>query len=387
MTVPRSIHFIWWGNPCDQPSDQHPWEGKYEDAAFLGPNRIANHLYQDDLWQVKYWFDAAHEDCFEDKLNPRIIRRPIDDFDIPGKREGFHNRSHNSLRQSVMETLRDLSNYHAYSAMKDLFELYILYLEGGFYFDTTTFVPDPTPFFQALAAESDRTLPQFVLNAPGVPYKYFKNIGSVEKFISSPGGWPYQKDIKNKVVAVDYWAAAANKHDAFMQKASKRYVQRWKYISNPRNNVKITKFKSEDRLQKLVVGHLIDWAVKDTFIQMYGKNVARMNERCFQAFDLKDYNKVFFRTKIANGEDVFYDWHYDKKNNVADINFDAEYKFDVGLYGKLLADQNITDGQTYRQFILRIDNALREARAAEFKAASWVDKYQFFKQSGQTWDN
>lgn len=373
MTVPRTIHFIWWGNP----------QSKYENQAFWGPNRIANHLYQDHLWQIKYWFDAAHEDYFENQLNPRILRQPIDDFDIPGKREGFRNRSHNSLRQSVIETLRDLNSYKAYSAMKDLLELYILYFQGGFYFDTTTFVPDPSKFFQALALETERTLPQFVLNAPEVSYKYFKNIGSIEKYISIDG-LPYPEDEKKKVVAVDYWAAAANKHDAFMQKASKRYVRRWKFISKTSNSIKI--FQPNGRLKRPVIANLIDWSVKDTFIDRYGKNVAHMNERCFQAYSIDRYNAIFYTLKQstdAQGRSFI----EKKPRDWRRIGFQPVYETDRARYWKLFNDQNIDNLPTYIKFLQRIDTGLRATSQAQFKAGAWVDKYGFFKQSGQTWIN
>ena len=371
MTVSRTIHFIWWGNPQD----------RYETHAFLGPNRIANHLYQDTLWQVKYWFDAAHEDYFDNQLDPRILRQPIDDFDIPGKREGIRNRSYNSLRQSVIETLRDLNRYEAYSGMKDLLELYILYFQGGFYFDTTTFVPDPAEFFQALTAESN--LPQFVLNKPDVGYKYFKKIGANEKFIDLPNP-PFPKTKKNAVAWVDFWAVAAGKHDSFMQKSAKRYVQRWKYISGAANDIKIV--QQNGKLKRFVIANLIDWSVKDTFKQTYGGNLAKMNDRCFQAYSIDRFNMIFYRLKQKEDEHgrTFIakepkDWRR--------IGFQSAYDFDCDRYWKLFEDQKIGDLPGYIKLLRRIDAGLKVAQLAQFNAASWVDKYRFFKQSGQTWIN
>jgi hypothetical protein len=372
MTIPRTIHFIWLGNP--QP--------RYESQALLGPNAIANHLYQDNLWQIKYWFDASHEDYFENQLNPRILRQPIDDFDIPGKREGIRSRSHNGLRRSVIETMRDLHRYQAYSAMKDLFELYILYFQGGFYFDTTTFVPDPTLFFQALAAESDRTLPQFVLNRPEVGYKHFKKIGGFEEFIGAEG-FRFPED-KNRVVAVDFWAVAANKQDAFMKKSANRYVQRWKYISKAANSIKI--FQQNGKLRRFAVANLIDWSVKDTFIQMYGEDVAQMNDRCFQAFSVDRFNSIFYTLKQRT--DRHGKSYYEKKpKDWKRIGFQSHYEADYALYWKLFEDQNIRDLPAYIKLLRRIDAGLKVTRQAQFNAASWVDKYQFFKHSGQTWVN
>ena len=69
------------------------------------------------------------------------------------------------------------------------------------------------------------------------------------------------------------------------------------------------------------------------------------------------------------------------------IGFQSAYEDDRDRYWKLFKDQKIGDLPGYIKLLRRIDAGLKVAQQAQFNAASWVDKYQFFKQSGQTWIN
>ena len=146
------LHFTWWGDPAAHEDIQK--RKKYLDAAFSGVNKLAglNH----GNWKLNYWFQAEHAETFERHLAPGVIRRPVVGFDPlsacnPGSTEVVDLREGQpDLAADLPRVLESLHFYRAYSAMKDLTELFTLYLEGGFFFDTTIFVPEARRFFYVL---------------------------------------------------------------------------------------------------------------------------------------------------------------------------------------------------------------------------------------------
>ncbi len=296
------LHFSWWGNPV-APEDINRRK-KYMDAAFSGVNRLAglNH----GNWKLNYWFQAEHFDIFDQHLSPNVIRRPITNFgplsacvpDSPEVRE--FQEGHPDMAAALPKVLESLHFYKAYSAMKDLAELFVLYLEGGFFFDTTIFVPEARKFFEAL--EQETRFPVFVLKNPSAGLNHpFHGIAHIH--------YPGRLDPPtHRVPAVEYWAMAAGAKDGVLFSSIGEYINRWMFIAREQSAGGLLRITEEERnkycdgnkLKDHVVGRLIDWSVKDGLVQIFKEDYERMEQHCRQHWPKDQIDEV---ARLMNNED------------------------------------------------------------------------------------
>ncbi|MCB0593532.1 MAG: hypothetical protein H6557_00885 [Lewinellaceae bacterium] len=296
------LHFTWWGDPAAHEDIQK--RKKYLDAAFSGVNKLAglNH----GNWKLNYWFQAEHAETFERHLAPGVIRRPVVGFDPlsacnPGSTEVVDLREGQpDLAADLPRVLESLHFYRAYSAMKDLTELFTLYLEGGFFFDTTIFVPEARRFFDAL--EQETRFPVFVLNNPSAGLNHpFHAINYIY--------YPVRLDPPtHQVPAVEYWAMAARAKNEVLLCSMKQYIQRWRFIAREQTaggRLRITesernKYCDGQKLKDHIVGRLIDWSVKDGLVQVFGADYESMENHCRQHWPKDQIDEV---ARLMNNEE------------------------------------------------------------------------------------
>ncbi|MCB0584717.1 MAG: hypothetical protein KDD06_05245 [Phaeodactylibacter sp.] len=298
------LHFIWWGDPAAYEEPQK--RKKYLDAAFSGVNRLAGLNYGN--WKINYWFQAEHSETFNKHLSRGIVRRPIARFDplsacdatSPEVMAFLSNQPDMAARLS--RVLESLHFYKAFSAMKDLTQLFVLYLEGGFFFDTTIFVPEVRKFFAALEQES--VFPMFVLNNPSAGLNHpFHGI----TYIFFPGKLDPPT---RRVPAVEYWAMAARAQDEIILAGMEEYITRWMFIasgSGAGEEKRIipeerNKYCAGDRLKDHVVGRLIDWSVKDGLVRAFGEDYESMERLCRQHWPTDQINEV---VRLINNEEQY----------------------------------------------------------------------------------
>lgn len=298
------IHFIWWGDPAAH-QDIHRRK-KHMDAAFTGPNKLA--MPTGSNLEVHYWFQAKHSATFNRYLRPGIIRRPIRSFDPltacesdkPAVR-AFRSEQAEKAK-ALPKVLESLHFYGAYSAMKDLTQLFVLYLEGGFYFDTTIFVPELRRFFDAL--EQETLFPLFVLNNPSAgPNHLFQQMEYIHV--------PYRiNPPAQRVPAVEYWAMAARPKDAVLFSGMEQYIARWRHIARGKNEEGAWRILPEeqgnyckgDKLKGHVVGRLVDWSVKDGLIRVFGEDYGGMEQHCRQHWPKDQIEEV---ENLMNNEEHY----------------------------------------------------------------------------------
>lgn len=298
------IHFIWWGDPAAHEGLQK--RKKYMDAAFSGVNRLAglNH----GNWKINYWFQAEHAETFNRHLAPGIIRRAMAGFSPlaacdPESPEALGFRAeYPDMAGNLPKVLESLRFYKAYSAMKDLTQLFVLYLEGGFYFDTTIFVPEARRFFDAL--EQETRFPMFVLNNPSAgPNHLFQQMEYIHV--------PYRiTPPAQRVPAVEYWAMAAQAKDAVLFSSIEKYIARWMFIARGKGAGGALRIMPDeqgdycngDKLKDHVVGRLVDWSVKDGLIQVFGADYESMEQHCRQHWPKDQIDEV---ERLINDEEHY----------------------------------------------------------------------------------
>jgi hypothetical protein len=128
----RHVHFIWWGNP--KPDSEHFTAAQQAQTQLVTASNVVrglNFRFYRDL-------DAQNLDEFAiDGMDTDMVRLAT---------------SGNILRTTELEeyeqrfsnVMLSLQHYKAFSAMKDLFMLAVLYRYGGHYFDTTCSFADPS---------------------------------------------------------------------------------------------------------------------------------------------------------------------------------------------------------------------------------------------------
>ncbi|WP_375769973.1 hypothetical protein NR798_03525 [Archangium gephyra] len=116
-----NVHFIWWG----------PFN---EEKCIAHPNAIADEL-NGTPHQLYYWCRIEDEPQFKRALRPRIKVVGIRMFQqLALSRTGIWNEPY---CKGALDVLKRLDRHKAFSAVKDLMSLLILYLHGGLYLDTT----------------------------------------------------------------------------------------------------------------------------------------------------------------------------------------------------------------------------------------------------------
>ncbi|EPX61979.1 hypothetical protein D187_009882 [Cystobacter fuscus DSM 2262] len=117
-----NIHFIWWG-PVRGPE------------CYATPNAIAR--YSGLFHKLKFWCRAEDRQAFRQVLDTRI--------EIIGINKSFLQLAQNQRGllaqkdfQDATWVLHELNRHKAFSAVKDLLSLLVLYTQGGIYLDTTT---------------------------------------------------------------------------------------------------------------------------------------------------------------------------------------------------------------------------------------------------------
>lgn len=387
MAIPKTVHFFWWGNPGE----------KYRDHAITFVNKLAE--LKPDQWRINYWYDSRQEQYFAPKLHKNIARNPITDFELPGEKEVGK-----TLYANTRKVLKSLEKYNAYSAVKDLFEFYILYVQGGFHFDTTTLVPVPNRFFSCL--NSENTSPQFVANNVETTLPYFAKLDArLEQLIGSHNFHPSTWKNVARVPALEYWSVSADMGDGLMLACLKRYVARWLFIEgrmNPRKwqtGIDPTKPKDPDRLTDLAIGRLVDWSAKDAFIGRFGNNFDAMLAHCYQKSGLNSYYKLYGAPSKRKLETVLGGGSDDKsgaRQTPTDEAIEQEYDLLLGKSPKtqgrasphivqLFKETNINNWQDFRAFLEVIHEAIEAAGGVEFRPGSWSPRYEVLKQSGGVW--
>jgi hypothetical protein len=259
----RKIHFIWWGDPRGNE--------KYIDAAFSGPNSLAeNH----GNWRINYWFQAEHEKIFDPKgfqkkdfkkkgpqpgLHPAIIRRRISDRNIldasdlsPSEKRDFASK-HSNLTAFLPRVIQGLETFRAHSAIVDLLQMVILFIEGGYYFDTSIYVPDHQQFYTALANES--LSPRFVEQGGSKPFGFENRLD-----VSEP-----KSSTEFQVPNFDYWVLFAKPRDTILKSIIDMYLIRCAYggIKDKGEHVSEYYLNKNRKLMDIIVGRLIAHSVWD----------------------------------------------------------------------------------------------------------------------------
>lgn len=325
------IHFIWWGDPAAH-QDIHRRK-KHMDAAFTGVNKLAGLNYGN--WKINYWFQSEHSEAFDKHLSPGIIRRPIRGFDPltaceadKPEARAFRNEQAD-MAGALPKVLESLNFYGAYSAMKDLTQLFVLYLEGGFYFDTTIFVPEARKFFDAL--EREALFPLLVLNNPSAgPNHLFQQM----EYIHVPSRIipPAQR-----VPAVEYWAMAARPKDAVLFSGMEQYIARWRHIARGKNAEGALRIMTEeqgdyckgDKLKDHIVARLVDWSVKDGLVRVFGEDYDGMERHCRQHWPKDQIEEV---ENLMNNEE-----HY-LAGQVRALLLPEKLRIDLGELEEVISD-------------------------------------------------
>jgi len=150
------IHYIWWGNPRTV---------EHQRSASSTPNAVMR-LVQ-GTHTVKYWRQQCR---FGAMLSLNIQQEEIvSAANILANTPMWAGRG--IMIDGIVETL---ARYTAYSAVKDIISLLVLYSQGGYYFDTTTLLraANHLPFRRAIVNHNE---PQIALSAVGGNYAFHRD--------------------------------------------------------------------------------------------------------------------------------------------------------------------------------------------------------------------
>lgn len=283
----RKIHFIWWGNPKGNPS--------YEAAALDGPNELAQQISRQSSWVINYWYQEEYHSFFNRKLNSEIQRRPVANRDVlaatdlTAAEQGGFRDEHPDLVAFLPRVIQGLAHFKAYSAVVDLLQMVVLYMEGGYYFDTTIHVPDHEVFLHELAAEqiSPRLIEQ-KQSAGGTGFG-FKNQYDVIRQHRAP-----EFDVPH----FDYWVLTSRPVDPVVESMIDQYLTRCAYGGIVDEGKRIRRLyvsnKNPQRLVDTAVGHLIADSV------WQGMYLSKKREIETQQIEPNEMNRMVFEAMMSH---------------------------------------------------------------------------------------
>ncbi len=281
----RKIHFIWWGNPAGNP--------RYKAAAIDGPNELAQQIDKQSSWAINYWYQQEHHGFFDQVLHPEIVRRPIADrnvlaaSDLTVAEQSEFRDDHPDMVASLPRVMQGLTHFNAYSAVVDLLQMVVLYMEGGYYFDTTVYVPDSDVFLIELATEkiSPRLIEQGGSKSAG-----FENYLNAARQQSSQ---------EFHVPNFDYWVLYSKPGEKIVASMVKNYLMRCFYgrICDDGALIKneyLKRGSSPDRLTDEVVGRLVAHSVWE------GLYFAKRDLLGLNGNEDKEANNAIFRAMMEH---------------------------------------------------------------------------------------
>lgn len=198
------VHYVWWGDPQT---------AEHRANATQTPNAMAAQRAT-----VRYWRQAG---AFSGVLDPNIEDRPIarlSDLLRGGDGRPMHSglMGRGIMLDNIVATL---AHYRAFSAVKDLVSLCVLYREGGYYFDTTTALLAAPASIPGRLVPHDR--PRLARTKPAPGYKgyfyFFLHDRGIEATLAAQMV-PEEVPGVVKSVGYDVWAMyAPPRHPAVLQ--------------------------------------------------------------------------------------------------------------------------------------------------------------------------
>ncbi len=232
-SVKTKIHFIWWGNP--QTDDQ-------KSSATAMPNLMSSMIPAQGQHTVMYWRQYGD---FNGELNPAIELQEIrSSAEILLDTSMWYGRG--ILIDSIVNSL---TQYHAYSAVKDLLSLLVLYKHGGYYFDTTITVNPLVRDAQILRNLLDYSEPRIVLNASRGNFTFAPDDRSGDATFSAQIISPTMPGVI-QTPSVDVWAMYAPKENECVGIMIDAYLER-------AQNLGLNKYPSSKRI------HILDQEVHE----------------------------------------------------------------------------------------------------------------------------
>jgi hypothetical protein len=269
-TGTTKIHFIWWGDPTGQFTEA---KVEYAQLATQTPNEMAEMLAENDRFEIIFWLQEAYAHRFDLASSIRkepssqileVLGRSAIDFD-------------ENWRTSLQRVINSLYQHNAFSAIKDLMSLIILYAHGGYYFDTTVKVdPDNQHIFLNGLHEYDS--PRVVGRGKG--RIHYHQIGLMTANAILLGRDVDAEDIPILAVpAIDVWAMYSPKGHESVKLMLLSYVSRCIKMGlysggKPTNfagldgNEIMLKGGAKDSIRNKLIGHLIIHSVHDGLLEV-----------------------------------------------------------------------------------------------------------------------
>jgi hypothetical protein len=285
------IHFIWWG----------PNRG---DDCTETPNDFARSFLSHE---IVYWCKAEHQKSFEQDLSRRIRTRACDSVrDILGEGPG-----EDPFLKDIDDILYGLVEAKAFSALKDILSLIILWKHGGYYFDTTTRVASSYVLHKYAhdAGVEAATLMNALKEPPSAVRLALLDDGDTfhlpflqtGRAIES-GGDPRPALDGSKVPLVDVWAMYAPAGDTTIRLALDSYISRCNRMGLNRGGHP-SNFDQLDGTQTMqgpyrddLIGNLIIRAIYDALLTLCDGDGDRIASYCWPAVSLSETDQ-----SIENG--------------------------------------------------------------------------------------
>jgi hypothetical protein len=277
-----TVHFIWWGPSRGDDSNKTPSDVA---LAFRGTQH-----------SVKFWCKAENREEFATQLVGSTLPLTVESCssvpEIVGEALYATNRQ---LFDQAQLVLTSLDAAKAFSAIKDLISLVILYRHGGYYLDTTTF-PDleaHTRLADAVGHPPDS--PRMVQLSDGPATRHVPGLQTGRSIVS--GKDPRAMVDEFFVPLVDVWAMYSPPQDPTILLAIQSYVSRANRVGlypggEPFNFGKTMAsdvLKNEDSGREELIGNLVIRAVYDGFLMVSCKgDPNKLSEFCWPTRKLED---------------------------------------------------------------------------------------------------
>ncbi|WP_346882201.1 glycosyltransferase [uncultured Algibacter sp.] len=208
------VHFIWWG-PCPATDDIASL------SRCIGmPIEVANACRDHEIiFWCKPTAQFAFNEAIGDNLKGGMITiKGIHSIPLLAG-EDLYTGDEKAWYDDAQENLQTLDALRAYSAIKDLLSLIILYKEGGFYMDTTMMIKNATALNKVLSETI--TVPKVVQIDGGVSHQVGLQTG-----ISIASGTDGRVDYMPTVPLIDVWTISSPIKNKSLELMFKSYVSR-----------------------------------------------------------------------------------------------------------------------------------------------------------------
>lgn len=224
-----TIHYIWWGPSVDA----------------FDPTAVREVAHQTiGLSMIQVWCHKSTQPRMSELLsgfiNIRVNGLPdhgiLPSWIATKKMQEWESLLNADLAKSTSNVITHLTQYKAYSAVKDLLMLVLLYVEGGYYLDTTTFMAPKSLVIAASIHGQAKTLEQalgaleFGIDRARRYIPRFPRIGNLRQWDPLASKDPRRlmtSGVTNDVVMVadvDAWAAWSDRQSPYILHMLEDYV-------------------------------------------------------------------------------------------------------------------------------------------------------------------